>query len=182
MAWKLGEPAKIFQEFCKILYDSIKDDELPESAGGTWGIDQDVADKLNILAYTKMKELKFPLPPGDYPEGVWLKGMCIYSSTVAKRFLFHRKSYESARVVKMDADTSDHYFVVIWQSEGKGLTGIVDITCKQFSDQLTFIADGLDQAKGKVSGVKASNLDLSLAYTKALNSTKEIYKENKCLI
>lgn len=182
MGWELQEPSELLKSSCEILYNSIKPADLPTAADGTWGINQDVVDKLNTLAYTKMKEKKFPLPPGKHPEGAWFKGMCLYSSTVAKKFLYLKKSFESARVVKMNTGGSDHYFVVIWQSKGKGVTGIVDITCKQFNDELTFVADGLDQAKGKVSGVKVDGLDLSEAYAKALSSTKPIYKKNKCLI
>jgi hypothetical protein len=153
MTWTAENPSTIMVSMAYDLYNKTKAGDLPQAGGGAWGIDQTVWSALIALTRTNCTALRIPQIDGS------LKGLCIWGSVVAAKFLVHRFAYASVRVVRINS-AGDHYFAVIKNQKN---VGICDITCNQFGGP-DWIAGWVKDVKGPAQKVIIGTENLYKGY------------------
>lgn len=169
MGWKLESAPALITAACKVLYNEVMATDLPETSGAGWGINEDVWGELITLTRGTMKGLGYPLPA----EGDW-KGLCVYASVIAKKFLVHHHAWQDTTVVRLHGGKSDHYFVVVRNAKQ---VGICDITCGQFNAATHYLVSWLSDVKGTANKIDAGGNKLYDAYKKAADNPKEAAKK-----
>ncbi|WP_102108727.1 hypothetical protein [Oceaniglobus roseus] len=146
-------PDNLFIQFCCDLYNAVGAAELPDAAGGPYGMSNTVAAALIDLTDRKGS------PMGIKKPAQGLKGWCIYASVVAAKFMRHRAHFYESRVVRI-ANPGDHYFVV---AKRDNQTVICDITCSQFGGP-AFIAGTLGETAAHANTLIAVGTTLQECY------------------
>lgn len=153
MTWIAQNPSTLMVSMAYDLYNTTKAGDLPRMGSGALGIDQQVWSDLIALTRNRCTALNIPQNQGT------LKGLCIWGSVIAAKFLTHRFAFGSVRVVRIDA-AGDHYFVVYRSQQN---VGICDITCNQFG-AADWIVGWLKDVKGASQKIKIGNENLYKGY------------------
>ncbi|SDI25347.1 hypothetical protein [Aliiruegeria lutimaris] len=150
MAIVIKKPDAVFVQNSYMLYNAVKNEDLP-AANGHYGVNDVVWNDLIDLTRTKCRAMNIPLPGGDM-----MSGLCIWASVVATKFCVLRNHALNSHMFfaerNGDGSGSNHYFVV---SDIGGTKVICDITCNQFNGAPDYLVGRLSDIKGASKKVTA---------------------------
>ena len=139
MAWKVENPSSLFVEQACNLEQHRQCAGIPGPTGA-WGIDDRVSQCVDHPDQGEVHHPWHTIQRGERPEGPVHLGLRDRREVLRSR----KFAYIDSRVIRVQGDGSDHYFVAV---KSGTQTGVCDITCNQFGGP-DFIAGSLKDVKG----------------------------------